>query len=201
MKQFKTYEEFVNETTSGEIFNPKRGKETKFDHTKHPELASEFYDLIQTAYAEIGGHVKIKTPNDIFSDPDWNWWAGADLHGTKDFDILMFGQKTKFGVKFSGVGHDGTSDAKRFYIDARGRDLQKPGFYIEVSGKIAEILINKYGVPVVNDQAEVEKVLGRKVEWNGSNNPEDKNASGDGWYTRVLGGHPHAKILLGRPKV
>lgn len=201
MSTFKKYEEFISEATSGEIFNPKRGKEIQFDHTRHPELSNEFFELIKTAYAEIGGHVKVKSPNDVFADPDWNWWAGADLHDTKDFDIVMFGQKTKFGVKFSGVGHDGTSDAKRYYIESRGKDLQKLGYYVEVSGKIAEILINKYHVPIVDNQAEVEKVLGRPVIWQGDTNPEDKNASGNGWYVRQIGGHPHAKILLGRPKV
>lgn len=199
MKDLLTFEQFIYEATSGEVLKPKRGKPMKFDHTKYPELAGELFDLISTAYQEIGGHAKIKTPNDIFSDPDWNWWEGMDIHGTNDFDLIMFGQKTKFGVKFSGVGHDGTKDAKRAYIEARGRDLKKLGFYLEVSGKIAEILINKYNAPVVEDESIVEKVLGKSVMWNGAH-PDDKNASGNGWYTRNIGGHPHSKILLGKPK-
>ena len=197
----KTYDEWLLESRSGEVFNPRRGQETPFDHTKHPELSGEFFNLIQTAYAEIGGHAKIKKPEDIFSDPDWNWWAGMDIHGTTDFDMIMFGQKTRYGVKFSGVGHDGSKEAKKAYLDARGRDLHKPGFYVEVSGKIAEILMKKYGAPVVNDPREVEKVLGKTVDWQGANNPDDANSTGDGWYVRKIGGHPHAKILLGRPKV
>jgi hypothetical protein len=199
MRNLLTFEQFITEST-GDTFKPKRGKAMNFDHTKHPELAGELFDLISTAYQEIGGHAKIKTPNDIFSDPDWNWWEGMDIHGTEDFDLIMFGQKTKFGIKFSGVGHDGTSQAKREYISSRGKDLHKLGYYVEVSGKIAEILIAKYNCPIVTNLEEVEKVLGKKVDWNGKC-PDDPKMPGDGWYTRLLGGHPHAKILLGRPKV
>jgi hypothetical protein len=199
MKNLLTYEQFVNEAVSGEIFNPKRNKAIEFNPNKHPELSTEFFDLISTAYAEIGGHAKIKTPDDVFSDPDWNWWEGLDIHGSNDFDIVMFGQKTKYGVKFSGVGHDGSKEAKRAYIESRAKDLLKPGYYIEVSGKLAEILIDRYNCPVVTDQAEVEKVLGKKLDWKGEN-PEDKNASGKGWYVREIGGHKHAKIMLGKPK-
>jgi hypothetical protein len=200
MKIFKSYNDFLNERSSGEIFEPKRGKPTKFDHTKYPELEDELFNLISTAYAEIGGHAKIKVPADVTANTKWDFWEGIDIHGSQDFDIIMFGQKTKYGLKFSGVGHDGTRDAKKAYMNQRGNDLKKIGHYIEVSGKIAEILIHKYKVPVVTDQATVEKVLGKKLDWQGSNS-EDPNATGNGWYIRTLGGHNHQKILLGRPKI
>ena len=199
MKNLITYEDFLIEASSGEIFNPKRNKPLVFDPSKNPELNSEFFDLISTAYAEIGGHSKIKSPSDVFADKDWNWWEGVDIHGTSDFDIVMFGSKTRFGVKFSGVGHDGTKEAKRAYIESRAEDLLKPGYYIEVSGKLAEILIDKYNCPVVEDQSIVEKVMGRKLDWKGKN-PEDSKMSGNGWYVREIAGHSHAKIMLGRPK-
>ena len=125
MKNLETYEEWLMETTSGAIFQPKRNKPIKFDPKKHPELAGEFFDLISTAYQEIGGHAKIKEPSDVFADPDWNFWEGVDIHGTQDFDIVMFGKKTRYGVKFAGVGHDGTTDAKRAYVAARGKELHK----------------------------------------------------------------------------
>jgi hypothetical protein len=111
--------------------------------------------------------------------------------------MVMFGKKTRFGVKYSGVGHDGTSAAKREYITTRGNKLQKLGFYIEVSGKIAEILLGKYDVPVVSDINIIEKVLGKKVEFLGNK----EGMPGNGWYSRKLGGSSHDKILLGRPKI
>lgn len=206
MKHIKLFEEFITEgagnppaARSGEVLKPKRNNPMVFDAGKHPELANEFFDLIKTAYAELGGHVKVQSPADVFSDPDWNFWEGIDIHGTNDFDLIMFGQKTKYGIKFSGVGHDGTSDAKRTYIAERGKDLHKLGYFVEVSGKIADILITSYKVPIVDDPKEVEKVLGKPVEWLGKST--DPKMPGDGWYARVLGGGKHEKIMLGKPKV
>lgn len=197
MKPVILFEEFINEKSSGEIFNPKRNKTIKFDAAKYPELEDEFFDLISIAYAEIGGHTKIKSPNDVFSDPDWNYWEGIDIHGDNNFDMIMFGQKNKYGIKYSGVGHDGSSPAKRAYIIARGKELQKLGYYIEVSGKIAQILLDNYDVPVVTDIKVIEKVLGKSVEFIGTK----EGMPGNGWYSRVLGGQTHDKILLGRPKI
>jgi hypothetical protein len=196
MRYVQTFESFLNEKSSGEIFNPVRNKAITFDPKKHPELADEFYELISIAYAEIGGHVKVKTPKDVFSDPDWNYWEGVDIHNDNNFDIIIFGEKTKHGIKYSGVGHDGDAASKRKYLEMRGTELKKLGHYIEVSGKIAEILMNKYNVPVVDDAELVAKILGKPINWIGTKN----NASGDGWYSRTIGGHVHDKIMLGRPK-
>lgn len=198
--KLKNFSEWVGESTSGEIINPKRGKKTVFDYRKYPELANELFGLIQTAYAEIGGHSKITTPADVFADPDWNYWAGTDIHDTPDFDIIIFGKKTKYGIKYAGVGHDGSKEAKREYLDQKGKELNRLGYYVEVSDKIAEILIKKYKVPQVTSQADVEKLVGKPVEWLGKN-PDDPSASGDSWYRRLLGGKMHNKIMIGRPKI
>jgi hypothetical protein len=111
--------------------------------------------------------------------------------------MIMFGQKTQYGIKYSGVGHDGSSPAKRAYISSRGKELQQLGYYLEVSGKIAQILLEKYDVPVVTDIKVIEKVLGKSVEFIGTK----EGMPGNGWYSRVLGGSSHDKILLGRPKI
>ena len=198
MKPVKLFEQFIEEKSSGEIFNPKRNKKIVFDPKKHTELSGEFFDLISTAYSEIGGHAKIKSAEDVFADPDWDYWEGIDIHGDSDFDIVMFGKNTTYGVKYSGVGHDGTSAAKRKYIGDRGKELNKLGYYIEVSGKIADILMNSYDVPVVSNQKDVEKALGKKIKWIGK---KEDGTSGAGWYSRKLGGKMHDKILLGRPKI
>ena len=189
--------QLINEASSGDIFKPTRGKPVKFNPRKHPEIAPEIFDLIQTAYSEIGGYLKIKSPNDILSNSEWTYWEGIDIHNDPNFDIVFFGQKTQYGLKFSGVGHDGSSDAKRTYLQTRATFLKKPGFYIEVSGKLADILIGKFNVPIVTDQEQVEKVLGKEVEWIG----EKPGSSAEGWYIRSIAGHPHSKILVGRPKV
>ena len=186
---------------SGELLKPKRGKWTKIDPKQHPELAGEFFDLIKTAYSSLGGHAKINQPSDVFADPDWNFWQGVDLHGSPDLDVIIWGQNTKYGLKFSGVGHDGEKTSTKAYLDHKGRDLLKPGKYGEVSGKLADIMLGKYKVPSVDNEEEVKKLLGGKdIEWHGEH-PVDKNKPGKGWYTRNLGGNKHTKIILGKPKI
>jgi hypothetical protein len=185
---------------SGEALDTQKDKWITFDpKPKEKELDDEFFKLIQTAYKEIGGHAKVKSPNDVFSDPDWTFWQGVDIHGSPDLDLIVWGQHTKYGVKFSGVGHDGEKDSTREYLNHKSEVLKKPGYYGEVSGKLAAILMGKYGATSVDNKEDVEKVLGKPVEWNGKN-PEDASAKGNGWYTRDIGGTKHAKILLGKPK-
>lgn len=185
---------------SGEALDTQKDKWITFDpKPKEKELDDEFFKLIQTAYKEIGGNAKIKSAGDVFSEPRYTYWTGVDLHGDENLDLIMFGEKTSFGIKFTGVGHDGESDSKKAYLDSRGKALNTSGFYGEVSGKLAAILMGKYGATSVNNKEDVEKVLGKPVEWNGKN-PEDATAKGDGWYTRDIGGTKHAKILLGKPK-
>jgi len=194
----KNFRDWLMES-SGDIFKPKRGVPITFDAQKYPELANEFFGLISTAYHEIGGHSKIKEPKDIFSDPDWTFWEGIDIHGTEDFDIIMFGQKTRYGIKFSGLGHDGEKDSKSTFFNRYGEQLKTLGFYAETSGKVAEILLRKYNCPEVNNKEDVEKVLGKTVDWKGKN-PYDDNAAGNSWYVRMIAGKPHIKILIGEPK-
>jgi hypothetical protein len=193
------FADFIAEKSSGEIFAPPRGKTIDFDVKNHPELAEEFFNLIQIAYKELGGHAKIQTPADVFKDPDWNFWEGIDIHNTNDFDIIVFGQKSRYGIKLSGVGHDGKDDSKKFYLNKTADQLQTPGFFMEVSEKLSQIFIKKYGVNVINDQKTVEAILGKKVEWLGEN-PEEPEFAGDGWYRRMLGGKPFVKIMIGKPR-
>ena len=66
--------------------------------------------------------------------------------------------------------------------------LKKSGYYLEVSGKLKDILLAK-GAPVVTDPELIKKVLkGKTIELND-----------DGTYQRFLGGEKHTKTLLGNP--
>jgi hypothetical protein len=200
----KGLSEFILNEKSSKVFKPQRNKWTKFDVDKlsdeeKKELSSEFLELINTAYAPIGGHVNFKSEKDVFGDKDLDFWEGIDIHGTNDFDLIVFGKKTKYGIKYTGVGHDGEKDSKKTYLEARAKMLHQKGYYIEISGNLASIMINKYDVPVVDNQEDVEKVLGKKVTWLGKSS--EKDMPGNGWYSRVLGSHTHEKILVGRPVI
>jgi len=66
--------------------------------------------------------------------------------------------------------------------------LKRPGHYIEVSGKLKDILSSK-GVPLVTDEETIRTALkGKKIEMND-----------DGTYQRYLGGEKHTKTMMGNP--
>ena len=208
MSKVKLYEEFIKERhtevhtdVSGELLNPKKGKWLQINPSKYPELSGEFFGLIDIAYSSVGGHVKIQSPNDVFADPDWTFWKGVDIHGSPDLDLIVWGQHTKYGIKYSGVGHDGEKASTKEYLNDKAKSLLKKGFYGEVSGVLADIMMDKYGVPSVDNKEDVKKLLkGKDIEWHGKD-PNNSNRSGKGWYTRSLGGSSHTKIMIGKPKV
>jgi hypothetical protein len=199
MFKFQKLSNLIQEKYSASL-GLKKWKWVKVDPKTHPQLADEFYDMIQNAYAPIGGHAKIQSPDDVFKDKKWNNWKVIDLDEDPEADLVLFGQQTQHGIKSSGVGHDDSKAAKREYLDTKGKELHKNGFYGEVSLKFAEILLKKYDVPVVDNQKDVEKVLGKKVEWFGQH-PTDTSMPGNGWYRRKLGNEYHTKILVGKPKI
>ena len=77
-----------------------------------------------------------------------------------------------------------------------------------MSDKLAAILINKYKVPVVEDENKIRQILGDgKVQEFSGVHPDvktgkltERDAPGKGWYKRIIGGHPHWKIMVGNPK-
>ena len=80
------------------------------------------------------------------------------------------------------MGHDGSGPAKSMAVNFTAIMLKNPGHYIEVSGKLKDILLAK-GVPVVTDKETIEKVMkGKSIEM-----------YDDGSYDRVLGGKKYRK--------
>ena len=126
------------------------------------QLKDEFYDLIQHAYKDIGGHSKLKSGDDILKETDWTHWMAIDIDDDPYFDLVVFGQQTKFGIKSAGVGHDGSKAAKSVYLNQKAQDSFKIGNYGEISGDLAAIMITKFHVPIVTNKEEIEDVLGEK---------------------------------------
>ena len=203
MKRLLNYKDFINEKYSGDHAKElgiDSGQWVQIDPSEHPELSKEFFDLLKVAYTEVGGHVKIKSPKDVFSDKDWTYWKGIDIHDSPDVDLIVFGKETPFGIKTAGVGHDGKKDSRKEFLKQKAMDLSTMGYYSEVSDKLAEILLKKYKVPQVTSEAEIEKILkGKEFEFHGKH-PQG-NMPGDGWYSRKIGGKTHTKIMVGNPSV
>ena len=155
------------------------------------EYKDDIIGLITKAYSYIGGHSNFSTVGDVGKEAARGAdYEVIDLDDDGEIDAVNVSKTKSAGTKFVATGHDGSSQAKRAVITHKIERLKRPGFYVEVSGKIQDILL-KAGVPQVTDSDTIEKALsGKEIEMNDN-----------GSYKRKIGGTWHEKILLGQPLV
>ena len=152
------------------------------------EYASEIFDLINTAYAPIGGNVNYKSAADVLGAEADADYEVINIDDDPEPDALSAYKKQPAGTKLAAIGHDGSPEAKSKAINRLADLLKQNGYYLEVSGRLKDILLSK-GAPVVTDPEVIKKVLkGKEIEMND-----------DGTYQRYLGGKKHTKTLLGNP--
>lgn len=167
-----------------------KGQWVDLDKKETEEYSDDIFDLIDTAYASIGGNLNYKSPNDVTgAEGDANYEV-INIDNDPKPDAVLVSKRKEAGNKLAAIGHDGTSDAKSKSLNKQVDMLNKPGNYIEVSGRIKDILLGK-NVPVVTDKETIKKVMGDKAV----------DIQDDGSYTRYIGGKETQKILLGRPLV
>lgn len=168
-------------------FNPK-GKWVTANSKTLKQFKDEIFKLIQTAYAPIGGHPNYNSPADI-SSKDAQFFQLIDVDDDPEIDAVAVSKKKPAGMKSVALGHDGSSSAKRTVISKKIKDMKKSKHYIEVSGRMYDIL-KAGGVPIVDDEELIKRVLkGKEIEY-----------VGDGWYIRKIAGKKHKKIMMGHPK-
>lgn len=154
------------------------------------EFAKELFDLIDLAYEPIGGHPNYKSPADIMGAEKDADYMVIDLDDDPEFDALKVSKKKSAGNKSVAMGHDGTKPARSAAVNISALLLKQPGHFVEVSGKLKDILMAK-GAPIVTDEEIIRKVLkGKEIEMND-----------DGSYQREIGGKVFTKMLMGNPKV
>lgn len=166
-----------------------KGKWVDLDNIEQDEYADEIFDLIQTAYASIGGHANYNSSDDVIGSEGNSDYEVINLDDNpSDIEAVSVSKKKTAGDKFVATGHDGSKIAKSAVVNHKADELKKSGHFIEVSGKIKDILLGK-GVPMVTDEATIEKALKGK----------DIKMNKDGSYRRKIGGTWHEKVLLGNP--
>ena len=162
----------------------------ELDDSELDDYKGDIFTLISTAYSYLpGGHSNYGSPDDVEKEARRGAdYEVIDLDMDGDLDAVSVSKEKPAGEKFVATGHDGTSPSKRAVITHKIDKLKKPGFYVEVSGKIKDILL-KAGVPQVTDKETIEKVLkGKEVTMND-----------DGTYNRKIAGTEYTKMLLGKP--
>lgn len=175
-----------------------KGKFTPLKGRELDDLKQDLFDLIQTAYAPIGGHLKFKKPDDVL-DPELKFWRAADLDDDPEVDVTYFGKKTPYGIKHTGIGHDGEKPNIKALLIQKSKELRTKGNYVELSGGAFDSFVGKGKVPVIDDEETVRKILGPRrsgeMTWHGEH-PKGKKP-GNGWYTRTIGGKQTTKTMAG----
>lgn len=172
---------------------------TTSDLRADPEMAEELHQLIETAYAPIGGHLNYKTGADLAAE-DALVVTAVDVDQDPYADVALVSKRKPYGLKGAAIGHDGTRTAKSEAIKSKAQKMRRRGNYAEVSGAMAHILITRFHVPAVTNEQVVRRVLGKDIEWVGPH-PEGKYPDHPGWYYRKIGGKRTLKVMLGYPLV
>lgn len=166
------------------------------EHEPPVNIDDQLYNILAKSYAYVGGHVDFKKPSDL--PANHTIWYAVDTNYDKKPDAVKFGKTSPFGIKWTGGGSTGAPEAKQQYVNAVVNSLRTPGNYGEVSDAIAHILITRHNIQCVDNQHDVEKVIGKTVKWIGPH-PGGQYPGYKGFYERELGGETHLKILLGKP--
>lgn len=181
--------EIKDEVTFQQIVGEK-SRWVELDDSEKVKIKNNLYDLVNTAYSFDNGHVSVPNPDSV---KNLEFWKAADINEDPLADVVIFGRQSPVGIKVSGIGHNGEIDSKKKVVQHLAEILNTTGFWIEVSDRLAEVLLTRYNVPIVDNQEDVEKVLGRPIQkW-----------LGDGWYKRVVNqkGDVATEILVGKPRI
>lgn len=182
-----------------EATNSKIGAKNKTVHLHAGEEMAganepDLIDMIRTSYAYVGGHPKLNSVGDLSREyPDW---VVLDIDDDPEIDVGIFGSPNKKGMKLGASATDGTLTAKQAMNNLK-MQLFTNGWWAEVSDAPAHIALNKLGLKPIDDEEYVKELLvGKDIKWHGEH-PEGKFPGTYGWYTRDIGGTPHAKIIVG----
>jgi tRNA nucleotidyltransferase/poly(A) polymerase len=164
-------------------------------HRKEVDIDDEVLDLISTAYAPIGGNLKIKKPEDL--PGGYEFFDTVDVDEDPQPDGVIFGKYKDGRLKIGGRGHDG-ADGKNPTSQHMFDLLKRKGTFVETSGAPAWLAF-KAGVNAVTDEAKVRAILKKPIEWLGPHPNRNFGPDSDGWYYRKIGksGAKHLKIMMG----
>lgn len=171
---------------------------------RRDKIKTDLYDLVQKTYAPIGGHLKIKSSDDLES---YNYWVVADVDEDPQVDVVMMGKPAPVGIKKGLAANDGSAKASTAYksmsaqLHSGGSVGGLSGWWGELSGKPAYAMLSR-GAPAIEDEEMARMLLGDEIEWHGDH--PDPGAppifkAAKGWYTRLIGGKSTTKIIVGKP--
>lgn len=186
------FEHPEDNTTFGAMVNDKNKWIQLLKKGDKNGIKHNLYVLVNNSYGSMGGHVRVKDAESVL-DPKLTYWEAVDIDVDPDADAVLFGRKSPYGIKISGMGHDGERYSKSELVQKLIKQLNKSGYWMEASDEFAEKLAKSNSVPVLANKEKVEKLFGQDVEWLGDS----------GWYRRVVNrqGDISKEIVFGRPNI
>lgn len=183
------YLKYFEDYKFSDFFGKNKWEKLSLIHRK--ELKKELWELVDLAYKPLGGHVRINNPDSVLNDLDLDFWVSIDVDQDPYSDVVIFSRKS-YGNKISGWGHDGSKVARKALVDKLISLLKEREFWIEVSGKPAELLISS-GCNVLTDKKSIEKIF----------NSEITLLDDNGLYKRRLpdGNFTEPEYVIGYPNI
>lgn len=145
-------------------------------------------DMLEKAYAPIGGLLGCDTLDDLVNDSDL--WKLCTKSG-RLVAVAIYNFK-RGGRKLMYVATSGDEEGKTWLYKILSDDIKfkDRSAWMEVSGKMEHIMAKQGAIPVPAEIAQ--RVMKDK---------QFISISDDGYhYTRLIGGEPHEKIMFGYPK-
>jgi len=174
------------------------------DAEKKNALKDEVYAMLQKAYADQGGLAGsgFKTPDDMVANiPFWKVVR-------KDGRLVAVGMyKDTAGRKRVAMATDGTPEGKHAAAEMALNDLMQGRAYGEVSGKSLAFARKQFDIkPFLIPFDEAAAMLAKRGD-NAQHPAEDDPEVirhpdlKDYFYTRIIGGDPHTKVMVGTPNI
>ena len=152
-----------------------------FDKESKEAYAKEVWDMLQKAYASIGGFGSASSPEELINDS--GLWKMVKRNGAITAVNIY---KDKFGRKAIASATDGSVQGKRDYFMITKDDVNLKRSWAEVSGSPEKIMARMDATPIPAKFAAM--LTGTEL----------LHFNDDGsHYTRLIAGHPHEKIIYG----
>lgn len=159
------------------------------DFSKWKEQA---YDLLNKAYAEIGGLLGTPDADALVNDSDmWKIFnRGNTIYAITVYTFKRTGRKLTACGCLQDSNGKADPEAKKWLYKILADDMSRRDGWAEVDDKMAHIMAKNGGVPVPSDVAEI-LMKGKHFTYKDP----------DGYhYRRLIGGEEHTKILYANPE-
>jgi len=156
-------------------------------------IRQNIFNLVDFAYKKSlnAPHVGVKSSDDVLGS-GYDYWEAIDVDDRPDADAVVFGHR-RYGIKISGIGHNGNIIAIRYLLHKLVKILSKKGYWIEASLKVAKAL-NREKLPIFKDRETIKKLYknSKILKW-----------FDDGSYIRTLRNNKQTnrEYIFGNPQL